>query len=103
MAALSLNLLKEDCVGEEFSSGEGRTGESGRDNVHVLDFNNFLPVRKSRYVLPSLFYSWCRDGVTEFGSASSQHKRKPELNVLRGYSFKYIMWANCVPLAPQTP
>ena len=87
----------------EFSSGEGRTGESGRDNVHVLYFNNFLPVRKSRYVLPPLFYPRCCDGVTEFSSASSQHKRKPELNVVRGYSFKYMVWANCVPLPPQTP
>lgn len=67
----------------------GKTGESGGDNVYVLDFKRFLPVRKSRckgmffclkdltgfirfFFPPQIFSSWGHDGVTEFGSVASQ-------------------------------
>lgn len=61
------------------------------NNVYVLNFKRFLPVRKSRckgmffylkdlknlqiffFVVVSIPSSWCRDGVTEFGASSSQH------------------------------
>lgn len=103
------------------------------NNVYVLDFKRFLPVRKSRckgmffcledltdfFFVFWLFFSlpmfssssWCRDGLTEFGSPSSQHTEdvwakyacRSLPNVLLGILLKSIMWAKCVFLQPQTP
>lgn len=78
-----------------FPQVKGKNRASRGNNVYVLDFKRFLPVRKSRckgmffcledltdsflFFLPLFFFSsifsssWCRDGVTEFGSPSSQH------------------------------
>lgn len=83
-SALLLNLLKEDCVVEKFPKVAQakrplfrqvkRELVSGGNNVYVLNFKRFLPVRNSRCKGMFLFFSVrCRGGVTELGTPSSQH------------------------------
>lgn len=109
-----------------FPQVRGKLASRG-DNVYVLDFKRFLPVRKTRckgmflcledltdfflLLFKKIFSSWCRDGVTEFGSASSQHTEdvwakyacRSLPNVLLGILLKCIMCIKCVFLLPQTP
>lgn len=119
-----------------FPQVKGKPASRG-NNVYVLDFKHFLPVRKSRcksmffclkdltdfffffclFFLSAVFSSssspssWCRRGVTEFGSPSSQRSEdvwakyacRSLPNVLLCILLKWIMWAKCVSSQPQTP
>lgn len=104
-----------------FPQVKGKLASWG-NNVYVLDFKHFRPVRKSRckgmffclqdltdfffclFFSPVFSSSWCHDGVTEFDSPSSQHTEdvwakyayRSLPNVLLCILLKFITWAKCV-------
>ena len=116
-----------------FPQVKGKNRASRGNNVYVLDFKRFLPVRKSRckgmffcledltdsflFFLPLFFFPqyFLRLGVaTEWQSLALHHlntQRAFELNMHAGrcrvcclaFFFKCIMWAKCVFSQPQTP